>query len=712
MEIKKSMRKTYLVFFFILAFSMFLFSACGGGGGGGGQSAGVKDGAIELADARLDFGANAISDSSKSTLTVIKLSDSDHEMVDGINSDLFELYLEEDLDQPVTVTIPMKNTEKPEGDDIGPALGIGQIVTSKTGSTNTLYAFIPAEIDGSNIVATFIPSEYMAEITVNGANGEARPSKERIRFGLFWFQTFFEDGGHFLVDFPVGNLKKDGFLLDYKTRPEFLKDLEEVYETYLSKGFTYSKRKNWPMKVTIQSLDAEGYYSGSYWAPAEGSISINRKFFAGGYKANQVKPLLAHEFFHFVQANYMDDAGDLLWLDEATATYFEGEKAGKLPTIVSEYKEKIFGGVFPIENTAGQGYARMSLIKFLVGKVGEEGIKNVYTMAGDGASWDDALLSSFGPRTNWAPVFYEALVKGEIGDYAPFTLHSNLAKGGLPEVGTSVKLEIPSPDKVKQMLENDESPLLGSATLNIEAFGAQLVAFTIDEKNLKNLEDDMNPVVSVGDGHLTLLSIKGRDFNVMSGGSMENFKKATADKVVFLAIVTGLHESGKKSYEVKAEFPAAPTLDELVGEYKDGSLYLKEVYIADRLLQANNDDDEDGIGCDLGILEMIKAMEGQTLKAVLRVAKTGEDRGTFDFYVIDEDGDSDEDEGLDDPIKFTYAGGKMIFDTYIDEDTISQGIINAAYGKNKDVTLNGEVRLSDKNGDAHIDVVFKGTKPL
>lgn len=703
MNDKKNWRKMKFMLLFLFTAMILMLVACGGSSGGG-QSAGVKDGAIELADARFDFGANQIGDSSKSTLTVIKIKDTDHEAADGINSDLFELYLEEDLNQPVTVTIPMKDTTKPEGDNVTPALGIGLPVVSKTDSANTLYSFVAAEIVGDNLVATFVPSEHMAEISINGANGEARPSLERVRLGLFWMQTYFEDGGHFLVEFPAGNIKRDGWLLDSKTRPAFLNDLEEVYEAYNKMGFQYNKRKNWPMKITIQSMDDMGYYAGSYWSPAEGYIAINRNLFQGGYDAGTVKPLLAHEFFHFVQANYMGNGSDLLWLDEATATYFENEKSGQFPSIVSEYKTNVFQGVFPKDNTASHGYARMPLIKFLVNKVGQEGIKNVYTLADGGAKWEDALLSAFGPPANWAPAFYEAMVRGEVSDYATYSVHRNLSVGQDQEVGKSLALEIPSADKVKKMLDNDETPLLASTTLSIESFGAQLVAFTIDDKNLKNLADDMDPVVSVSDGHLTLLSAKSRDVKVMPGGLMENFKKASEDKIVYLAIVTGLHESGKKDYELKVEFPSAPTLDELVGSYPNAEVLFKEVYIDPEALAESSK--ATGEGCDIDILGAIKAMEGETMPVLLNVSKTGDDKGILHLSI---DIDDDDDDAL--PMSFSYSNGTINID-FTKDDAIIKGTPSASYGKNKDVVINGDIKLSENTGPTYIILTLNASKPL
>mgnify|MGYP000908863370 CR=1 FL=1 len=694
MKVKRRIYLSPNLLLSIAAGLMLALSACGGN-----ASAGVKDGAIEIAQAKLDFGENQVLDSSQSTLTVVKLDDA--EKLDGLSSDLFELYLDMTCDYPVTINIPLTNTETPEDETARPMLGMGTEIVLADGSRNTLYSYIPAEVVDGMVTASFVPSQYLEQLSVNGASGSAKPSKERLRLGIFWCSTTLTDGGHFLVNFPAQAWTT---FIDYNDRRLLLDDLEAVYNDYLAKGYAYAKRSEWPMTVNIQSLDAMGYYSHG-WDSAGGKISLNRNLFEGGYKAGSVKPLLAHEFFHFVQGNYIETGSDLLWFDEATATYFEGQAGGNTPSIVAEYKEKIFSGVFPEDNSAANGYARMPLIKFLADRLGEPFILNAYTIAGSGADWESALLSSTGPPAGWAADFYEALVKGDVGDYSPYTLHSNLAGGDLAEAGTSLALDIPPADEVVAMLGNDEIPLLGSTTLNIGPYGAQLVALTIDAENLDRLTDKNDPAVSVDGGNLKVFAIRGKEVTVLSGGVLKDFKKLAKDKTVFLALVTGLHDSGKKDYTLKVEFVPYPTLDELVGQYPDGSLFFSKVYVAAELLQeeAGSSSDDDEAGCDIDIYRAILSWEGQTLPYPLVIAKTGEDSGTLSW--IDEEGEES------DPLPFTYTNGQLIFD-YSAEGAHLTGYLQAAYGQNVDVVINGGLNMSGEGGDVSIDIEFNGSKPL
>lgn len=696
--------KKVLIVFLSLALVLSL-AACGG------NSAGIKDGMISLDDVTLTFGDNEVPASSKAKLTAVKEENSP----DGLASPLYTLDLDWNCTSSVTITAPIDNDNIPEDKYAVPMLGLGNELLLPDGSTTVIYSYISAQVDGDNVTASFIPADYLEQISVHGAAGAAEASKERLRLGIFWCSTTFADGGHFIVYFPA---KSGSLFIDYNDRSALLSDLEGVYNDYLNKGYKYAKRVTWPMEVNIQSMSDMGYYSYG-WNGAEGKIYINRNLLEGGYQAGKVTPLLAHEFFHFVQLNYVESGSDNIWFDEATATYFEGQKSGGIPNIVDEYNEKIFNGVFPEENDAANGYARMPLIKYLSQRLGENFILNAYTIAGSGSEWDSALLSSTGPMANWSADFYEALVKGEVSNYAPYTLHTNLAAGERAEIGTALALSVPTEDELLAITENDEIPLLGETSLNIGAYGAKLAALTIDDTQLSRLKEGTDPVVSVSDGaDLRMFAIRGNKFNVLksSGSSvkLDDFKKLCEDKYLFLALVTGLHDSGNQDYTLKVEFSPYPTLDELVGEYADGGLTFTDIYIPPEVkteVAAEEDvdeDEDDDIGCDINIdiLEYLESLEGTEQKRKLLITKTGENTGTM--LLIDEE---DEESDSTNALPFTYANGLLIFDYSYDNMKLTGNLV-AAYGKNKDVTVRGDLRMEEISMDIRIDILLTGSKPL
>lgn len=711
------LRTTIWIIVITLAIMTFALSGCSSGG----ASAGVKDGIIELKQAKLDFGDNQVPGSSKSSLTVVKLKQGEEPA--GLASTLFELYLDVTCDLPVTISIPFAGDDGPEDEEAAVMLGLGNEVILDDGTVDTLYSYIPAEVVDGVATSTFIPSQYLGELAVRGASGSAKASRERLTWGLFRLATSFEEGGHFVVYFPKQARR---YLLDFKERHALLSDLEAVYDEYLSKGYAYEKRKEWPMEVYIQSLKQDGYYF-YRWDGAAGQIYLNRALFQDGYSADAVKPLLAHEFFHFVQLNYVDRGSDLLWFDEATATYCEEQKAGNYPYIVKQHEELVFSGVFPLENDAVNGYARMPLIKFLSQKRGEDFILNAYTIAGGGAGWEDALLSSAGPPSVWAGDFYEALIKGgEVSHFSPYALHKTLVgdkkwtekKGNKGKIGTKLELTIPTAEEIDAMVAKGEEPVFGSATVSVGSFGAQLVAITVDEKNLSRLPEGTDPSVSVPGADFRVFAIRGSSVEVLTGGggavTLNDFKKLSddfseheRDKTLFLVLVTGLHNSGKQDYTVKVGLPAYPTIDELVGQYPNSSMLMAKVYIADEVMaKAQSGSDGGSSGCDAQTLAMLKGMEGREMPVKLVIKKTGENSGSL--AMLNEE--SKKDVG-DEVFPFTYAGGRLVFDHEVDGEHLT-GSLTAAYGKNKDVTVDGDLNISASDGQVSIDVRFNGSKPL
>ncbi len=256
------------------------------------------------------------------------------------------------------------------------------------------------------------------------------------------------------------------------------------------------------------------------------------------------------------------------------------------------------------------------------------------------------------------------------------------------------------------ILENDEVPLLGSTTLTIVPYGAQLVALTIDEGNLARLTATNDPVVSVEGGDLQVFAIRGKAVSVLSGGVLKDSQKLAKDKTVFLALVTGLHDSGKQDYTLKVEFIPYPTLDELVGRYEDGTMFFSKVYVSEELLQeeaASSGEYADELGCDIDLLRAFMEMEGQTREYPMVIAKTGEDSGTLTSI--------SEEREVTDPLPFTYINGQLTFD-FSAEGASLTGYLTAAYGQNKDVVIDGDLNMSAGGGDVSIDLHINGSKPL
>lgn len=673
----------------------------------------LQDKKFTLDETTLDFGSNQVT-SDKVEMKTVTLKDD--EQPDGLATALYDVTIDLEMKEPVTLSVPFDETTKPDDSEAEVMLGLGREYTFDDGSKDTLFTYVPASVEDGKVKATFVPAEALEDLQINGATVGAKASGPRIRIGFFWITTYFENGGHFIVHFPHLPLNKRGFFLDTNTRNNLLNDLEAVYEYYLAKGYTYTKRTSWPMNVYIESMDDVGAYSYG-WFGADGSIYLNRSLFSPKYEQKMVQSLLAHEFFHFVQLNYGSAIDDFLWFDEATATYFEGLQIGSLPSIVSQYRENIYKGVFPEDNSAQQGYAREPLVSFLATTKNEDFIRKVYESAAKGTDWNEALRAATGEPQTWAGDFYEALLLNKVGNYDAFPLHGQIVEGSAPEIGKVLDLKVPTPDELETIVENDEIPLLGETEVDVAAYGAQVVAITIDDAQLSGLNENVDPIVTVSEGaDVRVLDAYSKTILVQKSSGevvpLTNFKKGIEGKHRFLILITGLHSSGIKTYTVKVELQPYPTLDELVGTYDNGVLTISEVYISPELeaeLQASGDDDDDDentLGCDIAVIEQIRSMVGVPQNRMFIVAKTGDTTGTLAMI---EKGEDEEDNPPQ--YDFTYENGIMQIE--LKEEGMSlESTIYATYGKNKDVILDGELIISTLEEHLRITSSLAGSKPL
>ncbi|MEA4893895.1 MAG: hypothetical protein VB064_01390 [Oscillospiraceae bacterium] len=551
-----------------------LLSGCSGN-----KEAYLKNGALTLDGIGVDLGDNDMQDGTQTLLADI----TDSVQADGLVSGVYRLELDVPCTETVFVKIDMGDIDANGGEDDGTLmLGVG--VASPDGAS-VLYKYVESEITDKTASASFVPAEIFENALVRGASSPGSESaaetvRETLYLGLFRNTFTNAANGHFRVWFPSAVRTGGKFLINYNDRQVLLTDLETVYQKYLSMGFEYGKRTVWPMDVYIQSLDAEGYYTegkagtvGSlvYADTSDfGCIYLNIDYFNNGYDQSRVKAILAHEFFHFVQLNYSAPGTDCPWLDEATATYFEWKERGVIPDVTSKYWSLIFDGIYPEENTGENGYARMPLIDYLSQKDSEDFILTAYQDGGPSGDWDNALQVALqGPPEAWVNDFYNKYLSGGIiSNYKPYTLYKELISGTQEEftrVGTALKLTIPDKDEIDTALKDGDSPVLGTVSLSIPALGARLVALDIDAATLKNLPDDMDPVVHVeGNCAVTVYAIKGNNYEVLQGGGdakLKDFKKAVGEKVQYLVLVVGLQEDGRADVEFSVQLQPGVQLD-------------------------------------------------------------------------------------------------------------------------------------------------------
>ncbi|NTV90823.1 MAG: zinc ribbon domain-containing protein [Clostridiales bacterium] len=179
-----------------------------------------------------------------------------------------------------------------------------------------------------------------------------------------------------------------------------------------------------------------------------------------------------------------------------------------------------------------------------------------------------------------------------------------------------------------------------------------------------------------------------------------------------------------------------PTMDELAGQYDDGTITISDVFISQALrdeakakaeaekaaaeaaaAEGNSDPFSSlGQGCDLELIEQLDKMKGQVTPTVFHIEKVSDEKGKF--YTVDEDGKRTD-------IPFDYKDGILTFDyTYTNpsgEATDGSsgtfkfgGTMNATYVNNTKVMVEGKLKfwVKEKPDDFYLIESIKGTKDI
>jgi len=719
--------------------SMDLLGGDSGAKDNSGEAA-IEDGVLSYEGVEIDFGDN---DTPKDAGEIISIADvGEEESPDGLASELYYLNLDPAYTEPVTISIPFTEDLSDLDETAVPMLGIGTTVTYEDGTESTRYQYLEAKVKDQIATATFVPAEVIA-VTVTGATkgaassivsytassttAAAAPSGERVSSGIFWISTTFENGGNFVVYFP---LQAHTFFIDYNDRKAFLKDLEWVRKYFVDKGYKFEKRTAGPMCVYVTRglVDEADYESHWYSNGANGFISIRSEYFEGGYQSAKAKKYMIHEYFHYIQMNYITKATQSAWFDDATACYFEYQVSTEIPDVTLKYQTSMFEGVFPAENTVPNGYGRMYLIAYLAKVLGSDDfIRQVYVAAGSVVvpDWDTAITDAVGEPFFWFEDFYGQLVEGKVGGFNPHVLYKYLVKGtkDYAPAGTSLALIAPLEEDIAAAAEDSEPVELGSTTVNVAAYGAQLVALTMTTDNIKLMEDGVDPTVTVsGDARLVVYYTKGSTVVKLTPVegivTLTDFKKSLDGGGNFLVLVLGADAA--QEYTVTVELKPFPTLDELVGRYEDGTATIDTVFISDALRQewadiaaaveADPEDELTGAGYGV-VVATYEAMVGQVHPIIIVIEKTGEDTGTLTFPTA---ATAEQAEQAGTPVPFVYKAGTITFD-YNMEGSIGKGALDARYGPAQTVTLKGSEQLHIETfpeSDFHFDVSIAGTKPI
>ncbi len=483
----------------------------------------------------------------------------------------------ETLDEPVSVLYRLPGGTENDAEDI--LLGVGLDYTGKYGSAGTYFAFIEAEVEDGLAYAEFVPSECPGLLdTVRAAGGTvSMPADMIIKLGWYAYNSYTQkqDEAHFELYVPVdiNAGKRERYQLQPTDVKDILADLESAYNFYLSEGFAYEGRRDWPIDVYISDDmgDAEeGLFSMPWYSdsPDSGTLYFNANLFQWGYPEGGIKQLIYHEFFHFVQQNYVTSDTYSLWIDEATATYYESTPYGKSPAIISDYRYNLLQSIYPEEPADTEGYARAPLFWYLSEQYGDDVILKLYEYGGQMTAaspeiWLETLSLLTDEPVLYATDFYKTLLTEGFGTkqnyFSAEGVYRYVEKS--PQRDTELNplaggkpLEVYLPDETalaSLLRQGQTSTLVGQTTLRVHTAGAQFAPLVFREL-YDTVREGMDPVITIDnpDCELTVFYIdqySADKYKVMAcstGGEicLTDFKTLVMDgkDPLFLVMVTGL----------------------------------------------------------------------------------------------------------------------------------------------------------------------------
>ena len=155
---------------------------------------------------------------------------------------------------------------------------------------------------------------------------------------------------------------------------------------------------------------------------------------------------------------------------------------------------------------------------------------------------------------------------------------------------------------------------------------------------------------------------------------------------------------------------AAPTFDELLGYYEDGTLTITDFYMSDALRAslANSSAKDNELGCDFSqIIPAIEEQKGVPQEFPFIITKVGENTGILQ--------PADADEGDEDGFALTYDPASGILSVHYEEDGTSlDGALRAKYNADKTgVEISGDMHTDLAFGEeCSLTLQIQGSKPL
>lgn len=576
-----------------------------------------------------------------------------------------------------TMTVRMKLNGEATENDLMLCVGC-QRHAADGNSTYYHYRYVDAKIAAGFLTATIKPSDYidaeeadttakisgsplaaLAPYAAMAGSSLAAPTSGNVNI-IFTSADVYKalsDSGKFLLVVPKENGKPYVTEPDAKSILDCFDDRDKYYHKL---GYTYALRDEkdndlWPFVISIVKGDTteEGGYTEGRWTgvlgrdPENGTIEFSKDHFINGFAQDQasIRDTIAHELFHFVQANYTVGKRQKTWFDDATATFFGSLYKKGTSDNVNANVLPSFDGVIPkslVEAgskekrmlNARQGYGRAPLIDMLAAVYSTGSNKQqeydfilrcyekaaINNMAPETAivtlSTDEASIAVQYYKYLMMGFEYDALVQSPsnsggmkksaslfAGDATYNTRYylnnllglSKIKNKDLAPYGMKLPINALSDADVDTLSMGDVVPA-GKATITgIPACGARMLALDFDPGFAKSLPDGATLVLKPSGfpAYTFLISIPQADakntepIKVITADSeglfhIANIKALLQKKTSYLMGVVCQGTSPISADVIATVEPGAVTLDEIIGSYGNGTLKLIDVHYEEK----------------------------------------------------------------------------------------------------------------------------------
>lgn len=506
---------------------------------------------------------------------------------EGAVSVTYDLAFSSIPEGPVVLSAPMpEGLALEEGEAL--YLDIGFTMLDSTGEEVIVYDHVQASAQEGWMTAEITPSAYEGmESNVYLQSGPylRRGYNEKMRFNAQFKLKLVHASQSERFNLVIDKSRIMATSLTENVREEVLSRMEQVFQRMKEFGFNVEKRTKWPMDVFVTTLPSNakkqtkiyGLYVSSPWGINHGHIDLSRSLFMS-FNSDETTSVFGHEFMHYVQECYVSSMYKRLhWLDEATATFFEKYFGGRPDHGSRQYQ--LYEGILPASDSPDEGYVRAALVSYWASKGGwlegkdpltgtdkMAGLIKLYASGGyfGEEGWLERMRDLFGDPSEYAVDFFARMVLAHDSvwadvAYKPYILHSqilNKADEDIAKFTSELKL-------LWDLMTSEEGQV---SSVRVPAYGARVVALSMDKDGLSMLKEDGKLTITAQGGETLVLVRALSAKNVAIKGvtvSAPKFRLTLEDKYRYLLLVVNTTAEEKTiSYKVTGEAKFSEPKDE------------------------------------------------------------------------------------------------------------------------------------------------------